>query len=101
MTISTIVLPITGVFGGGGRVGGFPPKDEGTLINWLNRLADALKRPVGNAVKALLAIVGRIVRAILSLLGAAVRFADEHTWILFVFIEALFGIWLIQNVKNG
>ena len=79
MTISAIVLPITGVFGGGGRVGGFPPKDEGTLINWLNRLADALKRLAGNAVKALLAIVGRIVGAILSLLGTAVRFVDEHT----------------------
>ena len=29
MTISTIVLAITGVFGGGGGTGGSSPKDEG------------------------------------------------------------------------
>ena len=28
MTISTIVLAITGVFGGGRGIGGSPPKDE-------------------------------------------------------------------------
>ena len=31
VTISTIVLAITGVFGGGGGAGGSPPKDEGPL----------------------------------------------------------------------
>ena len=31
MTISTIALAITGVFGGGGGAGGSPPKDEGVL----------------------------------------------------------------------
>ena len=31
VTISTIVLAITGVFGGGGGAGGSPPKDEGAL----------------------------------------------------------------------
>ena len=31
MTISTIILAITGVFGGGGGTGGSPPKDEGVL----------------------------------------------------------------------
>ena len=31
MTISTIVIAITVVFGGGGRTGGFPPKNEGVL----------------------------------------------------------------------
>ena len=38
MTISTIVLAVRGVFGAS------PPKDEGTLKKWLNRLADTLKR---------------------------------------------------------
>ena len=49
MTMSTIVLAITGVFGGGGRVGGSPSKDEG----WLDRLANALKRLARKAVEAL------------------------------------------------
>ena len=45
--ISTIVLAITDVFGSGGGAGGFPPKDEGILKTWLDRLTDALKRLAG------------------------------------------------------
>ena len=70
MTISTIVLAITGVFGGGGgRTGGSPPKDKGSLKKCLDRLANALKRLAGKAVEALLAIMGSVVGAILSFLG--------------------------------
>ena len=70
MTISTIDLAITGVFGGGGgRTGGSPPKDKGSLKKWLDRLANALKRLAGKAVEALLAIMGSVVGAILSFLG--------------------------------
>ena len=65
MTISTIIFAITGAFGGGGGVGGSPPKDEG----WLGRLADALKRLTGKAVEALPTIMGRVVGAILSFLA--------------------------------
>ena len=43
MTISTIVLAITGVFGGGGGAGGSTPKDKGVLKKWLGRLANVLK----------------------------------------------------------
>ena len=79
MTISTIVLAITGVFGGGGRgAGGSPPKDEGILKKWLDRLPDALKRLAGKAVEALSAIVRSVVGAILSLLGKAVGFVAEN-----------------------
>ena len=34
MTILTIVLDITGAFGGGGETGGFTPKDKGVLKKW-------------------------------------------------------------------
>ena len=71
MSISTTLLAITGVFGGGG--GGPTPKDEGILKKWLDRLADALKRVAGKAVEALPAIVGSVFGAILSFLGKAVR----------------------------
>ena len=64
MTVSTIVLAITGVFGGGGSAS--PPKNEGTFKKWLNKLTDALKRLVGKAAEALSAIVGSVVGAILS-----------------------------------
>ena len=87
MTISTIVLAITGAFGGGeAETGGSPPKDEGVLKKWLDRLADALKRLAGKAVEALAAIVGSVVGAILSSLGKAVGFVAEHTWALIVFV---------------
>ena len=72
MTISTIVLAITVVFGGGGGTGGFAPKNEGVLKKWLNRLADALKRLAGKAVEASPPILGSIVGVILSPLGKAV-----------------------------
>ena len=51
MTMSIIVLAITGAFGGGRGRGGSPPKDEDVLNKWLNKLADALKRLAGKALK--------------------------------------------------
>ena len=50
MIISTIILTITG-FGGGS--GGSPPKDEGALKKWLDRLADVLKKLAGKVVEKL------------------------------------------------
>ena len=50
MTISTILLAITGIFGGAAGVGGSPPKDERILNKLLDRLADTLKRLAGKAV---------------------------------------------------
>ena len=96
MIISTIVLAITGVFGGGGGTGGSPPKDEG----WLDRLANALKRPAGKVVEALPAIMGSAVGAILSFLGKAVGFVAEHTWALIIFVAGLIGVWLMQKAKR-
>ena len=101
MTISAIVLVITGVFGvgeGGSAVS--PPKDEGALKKWLNRLADALKRLAGKAVEALPAIVGSFVGAILSFLGKTVGFVAEHTWALIVFVAGLIGVWLMLKVSK-
>ena len=79
MTISMIALAITSAFGGGGGTGGSPPKGEGVLKKWLDRLADALKRLTGKAVESLSTIVGSVVGAILSFLGKVVGFVAEHT----------------------
>ena len=78
MTISTVVLAITDVFGGGRGIEGSPSKDKGTLKKLLDRLADALKRLAGMAAKALPAIEGSVVGAILSLLRKAVGFIAGH-----------------------
>ena len=98
MTISTIVLAITGVFGGGGGgTGGSPPKDKG----WLDRRADALKRLAGKAAEVLPAIVGSVVGAALSFLKKTAGFVAEHTWALIVFVAGLIGWWLMQKVKKN
>ena len=72
MTISTISLATVGAFGAENEEEEEEeeevlPKDEGTLNNWLNRLANALKRLAGKAVETLSAIVRSVVGAILSL----------------------------------
>ena len=100
MTISTIVLAITSVFGGGGGTRGSPSKDKGTLEKWLDRLVDVLKRPAGEAAEALPAIAGSVVLAILSFLGKAVGFVAEHAWTLIPFVVGLIGWWLMQKLKK-
>ena len=99
MTISTIVLAIASVLGGGKR-GGSPSKDKEVLKKCLDRLADALKRPAGKAAEALPAIVGSVVGAILSFLGKTVGFVAEHAWALIVFIVGLIGVWVMQRVQK-
>ena len=99
MTITAIVLAITGIFvegGGGGSAS--PPKDEGALKKWLNRLADVLERHAGKTVEALPAISGSVVGAILSFIGKAVGFVAEYTWALIVFVAGLMRAWLIKKV---
>ena len=100
MTISTIILAITGVFGGGRETGGSTPKDEGTLKKWLDRLANALKKLAGKAVEVLPAIMGSVVGAILIYLGKAVGFVAKQTCALIVFVAGLIGIWLMQRVQK-
>ena len=101
VTISTIVLAITGDFGGGGRrTGGSTPKDKGVLKKWLDRLADALKRLAGKAVATLPAIVGSVIGETLSFLEKAIGFVAEHTWVLIVFVAGLVGWWLMQKVRK-
>ena len=100
-TISTIVLAITCVFGGGGGTGGSPSEGRGTLKKWLDRLADALKRLAGKTVETLPATLGSVIGSILSFLGKTVGFVAEHTWALVVFVVGLIGVWLMQRVKKG
>ena len=80
MTISAIVLAITGVFGGGPATSGpSPPKDETALKKRLNKLANALKRIAGKAVEAFPATLRSVVGASLSFFDKATGFVAEHT----------------------
>ena len=101
MTISTIVLAITGVYGGGsGGVGGPPSKYKETLKKWLDRLANAFKRLAGKAVEVLPAIVGSVAGVILSFLGKAAGFVAGNTLAIIAFAAAVIGMWLMQKVKK-
>ena len=101
ITISTIVLAITAIFGGDdGGAGGPTSKDKGTLKKWLYRLVDALKRLAWKAAEALPAIVESVVGAILSFPGKAVEFVAKHTWALIVFLVGLVGVWLMHRVQR-
>ena len=80
MTISTTVLAITVVFGGGRGAGASPPKDK----EWLDKLADVVKRLAGKAVETVKAIVVSVVGAILSFLKKTIGFVGEHTLTLIV-----------------
>ena len=78
MTVSTIVLVITGIFGQGGEgAGGSPPRDGG------GRGAGGcyFKFPWKG--------------------GWTVGFVAEHTWALIVFVAGLVVWWLMQEVKKG
>ena len=102
MTISMILLTITGVFGGiGVGKAGSTPKDEGVLKGLLDWLAKPLKRIAEKAVKTLPAIVGSVVGAMLSFYEKAVGFVAEQTWALIVFVAGLVGWWLMQKVKKS
>ena len=100
MTISTIALAITGVFGVAGGTGGSLPKDEGVLKKLLDRLADALKRLAGKAVEELSAIARSVAATILSFLRKTIGFVAKHLSALIVFAAGLAGWWLMQKVKK-
>ena len=62
MTITAIVLAITGIIGrkGGGSAASGSSKDEITIKPWINRLAYTLRRLAGKAAEALSTIVGSV-----------------------------------------
>ena len=103
MTISTIVLAITGVPRESGRRGGSAsaPKEEGGVLKkWLDRLANALNRLAVKTVEPLPATIGTDVDSSLSFLGKAVEFVAEHTWALIFAVAGIIGVWLMQRVKK-
>ena len=98
MTISTIVLAITGVFGESGRREGSAsaPKEEGGVLKkWLDRLANALNRLAVKTVEPLPAIIGSYVDISLSFLGKSAGFVAEHIWALIFGVAGIIDVWLM------
>ena len=93
MTISTLVLALTG--GGGGAGGATPPAptDKGGVKEWVKKqlkaLATLLGKLAGKAAAAIPGIIGSVVTWLLSTAGKAVGWLAEHTWALFLAIGGL------------
>ena len=83
---------------GGGETGASSPKDKGLLKNWVDSLANALKRLAGKGVEALPVIVGSVAGAILSFFGKAV-----HGPSLLLLQDLLVGVWCkkLKRVRPG
>ena len=101
MTVPTIIIAITGVFGEGGSPitsGTSPAKDQEALKKWSSSLTEALKKLAGKAVDVLSAFVGNVAGAVLKFRKA--EFVAENTWILIVFVAELIGLWIMGKVKK-
>ena len=96
LTISTIVIAITGVFGGRDSASE-SPKGEEALKKWLRRLVESLKIPTGKSFEALPVFLESVFGAILSVLDKAVGFVAEYTWDL---NAELIGVLLMRKVKK-
>lgn len=81
--------------GGGGPATfeSFPPKDEGALKKWLNKLVE--KAPSKDLQESLLKLLPAIVKsvygAILCFLGKVVGFVAEHARALIFLFQGLQG----------
>ena len=93
MTISTLVLALTG--GGSGAGGATPPAptDKGGVKEWVKKqlkaLATLLGKLAGKAAAAIPGIIGSVVSWLLSTAGKAVGWLAEHTWALFLAVGGL------------
>ena len=93
MTISTVVLALTG--GGGSAGGGVNPPDSGGGVRqWIKKqlkhLSDLLKKLGIKAIDALPGIIGSIVSWLLSTLGKVVGYMSEHLWTVVLIAVGLF-----------
>ena len=92
MTISTLVLALTG--GGSGAGGATPPTptDKGGVKEWMKRqlkaLATLLGKLAGKVAAAIPGIIGSV-SWLLSTAGKAVGWLAEHTWALFLAVGGL------------
>ncbi len=105
MTISTLVLALTG--GGSGAGGATPPAptDKGGVKEWVKKqlkaLATLLGKLAGKVAAAIPGIIGSLVSWLLSTAGKAVGWLAEHTWTLIVAVGGLLLVatreWLAKR----
>ena len=108
MTISTLILPLTGGSGGDAVPTPTPPQPpagKGGAREWIKKhlrsLGRALVKLAGKAAAALPGIIGSIVSWILSLLGKTVGWLAENLWAVLLAVGGLLLVaareWLLPK----
>ena len=106
MTISTLVLALTGGSGGGAPPQPpQPPAGKGGAREWIKKhlrsLGRALAKLAGKAAAALPGIIGSIVSWLLSLLGKTVGWMGENLWAVLLAVGGLLLVaareWLLPK----
>ena len=93
MTISTLVLALTGRGGGAPSPTPVPPDNKGGLKEWVKKhlqsIGRVLSKLAGKAAAALPGIIGSIVSWLLKLAGTAVNWLAEHVWAVVLAVGGL------------
>ena len=108
MTISTLVLALTGGSGGGAAPTPTPPQPpagKGGVREWIKKhlqsLGRALAKLAGKAAAALPGIIGSIVSWLLSFLGKTVGWLAENLWVVLLDVGGLLLVaareWLLPK----
>ena len=95
MTISTIVLAITGALGGGGGTQGSPQRDEGFWKKWLEEVSKCTQKTSRRGRWGIVCYCGKCC-------WCNFKFPWKGCWIFAKHIGALIaGWWLMQKVKKS
>ena len=108
MTVSTLVLALTGGSGGGAVPAPTPPQPpagKGGAKEWIKKhlqsLGRALAKLAGKAAAALAGIIGSIVSWLLSLLGKTAVWMAENLWAVLLAVGGLLLVaareWLLPK----
>ena len=96
--VSTIVLAVQKIFGGGGPTPAPTPSGRGGATDWVKKqlkaIASWLKALAGKAASALPGIIGGIVSWLLKTAGSVAVWLAENLWILAVALVAAGAVYI-------
>ena len=108
MTISTLVLALTGGAATPPIPPPIPPEDKGGVKEWVKKHLQSLGRVLGNlagkAAAALPGIIGSIISWLLNLLAKTAGWLAENLWAVVVAVGSLLLVaareWLAKKPKR-
>ena len=96
--VSTVVLAVQKIFGGGGPTSAPTPPGHGGATDWVKKqlktIASWLKALAGKAAAALPGIIGAIVSWLLKTAGSVAVWLAEHLWALAIALVAAAAVYM-------